>query len=256
VPTSRPLVEIPPRPVDERDRSIARHIAGYVHDGATLQVGLGTIPNALFEQLQQHRDLGLHTGVVGDGVIELIERGVITNAAKAIDTGLSVVGGLMGTRRLYDHAHRNASMRVEPVSYTHDPNVLACIRQFTAINSALEVDLTGQVNAEVAAGSYVGTIGGQTDFVRAAFACDGGRSVIGLPARTDGGRPRIVARIESGVVTTARADADVVVTEYGAAELRGQPISERVRRLVAIAHPDDRDALARAARSGAGANAL
>jgi len=245
---SRPLPELRDKPPGPVENAIAGHIAALVPDGATLQVGIGGIPNALFEALRGHRDLGLHTGVIGDGMLDLVERGVLTNARKGVDRGVSVTGGLLGTRRLYGYADRNPALRVEPVSYTHASQVLDRLDRLLAVNSALEVDLTGQIGAEVAGQSYVGTIGGQVDFARAALRSEGGRSVVGLPARTESGRPRIVARLASGVVTTARSDADVIVTEYGVAELRYQPVGERIRRMIAIAHPDDREALARAAR--------
>lgn len=246
--TARAIVQVRDKPADADDRQIARQMASHIPDGATLQVGIGALPNALFAALTHHRDLGLHTGVIGDGVVDLIERGVVTNAAKRIDPGVSVTGGLLGTERLYRFAHDNPAIFVEPVTYTHQVRVLSQLDRFVAVNSALEVDLTGQVNAEVAGNAYVGTIGGQVDFVRAAMASEGGHSIIGLGARTRSGRPRIVARIESGVVTTPRSDADLVVTEFGVAQLRHQPVAERARRLIAIAHPDDREGLARAAR--------
>lgn len=246
--SSRPLVEVRGRPPSGVAMAIADRVADLVVDGATLQIGIGAVPNAIAGLLSGKRDLGLHSGVIGDAVVDLITSGAVTNAAKPIDRGVSVTGALVGTRRLFDFAHDNARLHVEPVSYTHDPNVLLQLPRFTAINSALEVDLTGQVAAEVAGGSYVGTVGGQGDFVRGALHSEGGRSIIALPSRTGSGRPRIVARIPSGVVTTPRADADVIVTEYGFAELRGRPIGERVRRMIAIAHPDDRDSLGRQAR--------
>lgn len=248
--TSRPLAEAAPISYGETDRRIAERIVGFIPDGAILQIGIGTIPNAVVAALKDHRDLGLHAGVVGDEVVGLIEAGVVTNATKPFDTGLSVTGGLMGSRRLYRFAHENRSLLIEPVTYTHDVSRIGRFERFVAVNGAIEVDLTGQIGAEVAGDLYVGTIGGQTDFVRGAFASPGGRSIIGLPARTGTGRPRIVARIASGIVTTARADADLIVTEYGAADLRGQTIAERVRRMIAIAHPDDRERLEREARDG------
>lgn len=244
--TSRMIVQLRDKPADTTEQAIARHMAAHVPDGATLQVGIGGLPNALFAALSHHRNLGLHTGVIGDGVVGLIESGIVTNAAKRIDTGVSVTGGLLGTERLYRFAHENPAILVEPVTYTHQPAVLGQIDRFVAVNSALEVDLTGQVNAEVAGSSYIGTIGGQVDFVRAAMSSEGGRSIVGIGSRTRSGKARIVPRIESGVVTTARSDADAIVTEFGVAQLRHQPIAERIRRLIAIAHPDDREALARA----------
>ncbi|MEV7007325.1 acetyl-CoA hydrolase/transferase C-terminal domain-containing protein [Streptosporangium sp. NPDC051022] len=246
--TSRPLVEVTSRAPSATDTAIAENVVDLVADGATVQIGIGAVPNAVAGLLAGRRDLGLHSGVIGDAVVDLISSGAVTNALKPIDRGVSVTGGLIGTRRLFDFAHGNDRVRVEPVTHTHDPDVLRRLPRFTAINSALEVDLTGQVAAEVAGSSYVGTIGGQVDFVRGAFASEGGRSIIALPSRTASGRARIVSRIVSGVVTTARADADVIVTEYGVAELRGRSIAERTRRMIAIAHPDDRESLGEQAR--------
>lgn len=243
VPHPQQMLQLPPKAINDIDRVIAGHIVTFIPDGATLQIGIGTVPNAVFEALRGHQNLGLHTGVVGDGLVDLIESGVVNNSRKNVDQGRSVTGGLLGTQRLYDFAHQNESLLVDPVSYTHDLRLIARLEKFTAINSAVEVDLTGQINSEVAAGAYIGTIGGQVDFVRGAFASPGGRSITGLPSRTAKGRARIVSQITSGVVSTARSDADVVVTEFGSAQLRHQPIPERVRRMIAIAHPGDRERL-------------
>ncbi|MCM2391885.1 acetyl-CoA hydrolase/transferase family protein [Streptomyces albipurpureus] len=245
--TSRPLVEVPSRPPSTVDLAIAAQVAGLISDGSTVQLGIGSVPGAVAGLLTSHRDLGLHSGVIGDAVVDLIESGAVTNTVKTVDHGVSVTGGLLGTRRLFDFAHHNDRLRVDPVSHTHDPNVLRRLPRFTAINSALEVDLTGQVSAEVAGSAYVGTIGGQVDFVRGALASPGGRSIIALPSRTTSGTSRIVPRLSSGIVTTGRAEADAIVTEYGVAELRGSPINERVRHMIEIAHPDDREALRRQA---------
>lgn len=241
--TSRPLVEVAGRAPSPVDRAIAAQVAGLISDGCTVQLGIGAVPEAVAGLLTGHRDLGLHSGVIGDAVVDLIESGAVTDAAKSADRGVSVTGGLLGTRRLFDFAHHNDRLRVDPVSHTHDQNVLRRLPRFTAVNSALEVDLTGQVSAEVAGSAYVGTIGGQVDFVRGALASPGGRSIIALPSRTRSGAPRVVPRLSSAIVTTGRADADAIVTEYGVAELRGRAINERVRQMIKIAHPDDRDAL-------------
>ncbi|GAA0378774.1 acetyl-CoA hydrolase [Acrocarpospora corrugata] len=237
--TSRPLVEVASRPPSPTAEAIAGYVVDLVGDRSTVQIGIGAVPDAVAARLTHRRELGLHSGVIGDAAVDLISAGAVS--------GVSVTGALIGTRRLFDFAHGNDRIRVEPVTYTHDPGVLRQLPRFTAINSALEVDLTGQVAAEVAGRSYVGTIGGQGDFARAALASDGGRSIIALPSRTTSGRPRIVSRIASGVVTTARADADTIVTEYGVAELCGRAIPERVRRMIAIAHPEDRETLAKQA---------
>jgi acyl-CoA hydrolase len=246
--TSRPLVEVASPALGDSDRAIAEHVARFIGDGSIVQLGIGAVPNAVARAIGDRRDLGVHSGVVGEAIVDLVCAGAITNATKPVDAGKSVTGALLGTRRLYDFADGNDDLLVEPVTYTHSHRVLAGLPGLVAINSALEVDLTGQVSAEIAGTAYVGTIGGHADFVRGAMAAEGGRSVIGLPSRTRRGTNRIVARLRSGVVTTSRADADVVATEFGVAELRGQPISERVRRTIAIAHPDDRDALEREAR--------
>ncbi|HEY9219088.1 MAG TPA: acetyl-CoA hydrolase/transferase C-terminal domain-containing protein, partial [Phenylobacterium sp.] len=248
LPVSRPLVTQSAGAPDAVEQAIADRVAAYVADGATLQLGVGKLPGAVLGALSGHRDLGLHTGIVGDGVADLMQRGVITNAARRDHPGIGVTGSLLGSEALYRFVDGRRDLWLEPVSRTHAFDVLAALPRLTAINSALEVDLTGQVGAEVAGGVFVGAVGGQADFVRGALASEGGRSIIALPSRTSRAEPRIVAALASGVVTTPRADADLIVTEHGAAELRGQPIRERIRRMIAIAHPDDRESLARAAR--------
>jgi len=171
----------------------------------------------------------------------------MTNARKPLDTGIATTGCLVGTRRLYDYAHKNPAIRLFTPAHIHNPLVLGRLGKIVALNSAIEVDLTGQINAEVA-GAYIGAVGGQVDFVRGVQMSASGRSVIALPATArDDSISRIVARLEGGVVTTARSDADIVVTEFGAAELRGQPLAERVHRMVAISHPNRRETLEREA---------
>ncbi|MGO4835007.1 acetyl-CoA hydrolase/transferase family protein, partial [Rhizobiaceae sp. 2RAB30] len=243
-----PLVELAAGKPDDSDLAIASNIARFIGDGSVLQVGIGTVPNALLAAVGDRRRLGLHSGVVGDAVIPLIESGALDNSTKAVDPGRTVTNALAGTRRLCDFADGNPDLLVEPVDCTHSFSVLAGIKGLVSVNSAVEVDLTGQVGSEVVGRHYLGTIGGQLDFVRGALAAEGGRSIIGLPARTTKGAGRIVTRIDSTVVTVPRSDADVVVTEFGAAELRGKSIEQRVQAMVAIAHPDDRDALAETAR--------
>jgi len=185
--------------------------------------------------------------MLGDGLVDLVEAGVVTNARKPIDTGVSVNGALIGTRRLYDFAHRNRAIRMCGAEYTHSAAVHAQIPQMITINSALEVDLTGQVNAEQSGAAYFGGTGGQVDYVRAGSRSPGGRSIIALPATAKGGTLSRIVSVLSGPVTTARSEVDVIVTEFGAAELRGQTLVERTRRLIAIAHPDFREDLDRAA---------
>lgn len=232
----------------EADRAIAQCAAGYVPDGATLEFGLGALPEALSGALAGHRELGVHSGAVGDGIAELTRTGVITNARKPLDPGRSVAGLLLGTQRLHAFAHDNATLRLASVEHTHTAAVLARFERFVAVNSAVEVDLTGQINAEVAGGSYVGAVGGAMDFVRAANQSPGGVSLTLLRSSVGGKASRIVARL-SGPVSTPRSEAGVIVTEYGAADLRGLSLSQRVPRLIAIAHPAFRDALERDARA-------
>jgi acetyl-CoA hydrolase len=201
--------------------------------------------------LHSHRDLGVHSGMIGDRVVELMEKGVVTNAFKTIDRGVTVTGMLAGSQRIYDFADRNPQIRLCPLTYTHAVAVLSQIDRLFAINSAIEIDLTGQINAEVIGNDYVGAIGGQVDFSRGAMASRGGRSIIALPSTTSQGkRSRIVSHLSAAVVTTARSDADLIVTEWGVADLRGQGMSERRRRMIAIAHPDFRDSLEKAAWPG------
>ncbi|HQR03343.1 MAG: acetyl-CoA hydrolase/transferase family protein [Proteobacteria bacterium] len=243
---SRDPLVLPGVAVGDVERRLAEHAAALIPDRAVIQTGIGSIPDAVLSALKGHRSLGLHTGMMADSMVALIESGVIDNAHKAIDRGLSVAGVLFGSERLYRFAHRNPALVLQPIRYTHNPEILARLERFVALNSAIEVDLTGQVNAEVAQGTYIGAVGGQIDFVRAALRSPGGRSLIALPATARRGElSRIVARLPQGVVTTPRADADVIVTEWGAAELRGQTLRERARRMITIAHPDFRESLER-----------
>ncbi|MEV4123804.1 acetyl-CoA hydrolase/transferase C-terminal domain-containing protein [Nocardia sp. NPDC049707] len=243
--SDRPLQQEARRPASDVDRVIAGHIAELVDDGDTLQVGIGSIGAAVFEALVGHRDLGVHTGMITDGVLTLIDKEVITGGRKQIDAGFSVAGTALGSADMYS---RIAELPVlfRPTSYTHAPQVLSKLDSLVAVNFAIEVDLTGQVGAEMSRGTYLGAVGGQVDFARAA-ALTGKRSIIALRS-TMRGRSSIKFSLDEGVVTTARADVDCVVTEHGVAHLRGQPLAERRRRLIGIAAPEFRDELASAAR--------
>ncbi|MBR8243285.1 Butanoate coenzyme A-transferase [Burkholderia multivorans] len=234
--------ETTPGPVEQ---AIGQHVASLVEDGATLQTGIGAIPDAVMAALHDKRDLGVHTGSIGDGIAALCEAGVVTNARKTIDAGITVGGVIIGSARVRRFAHRNPALELRGTEYTHNPHVLRRIERFTAINSAVEVDLTGQVNAEVVGGTYVGAVGGVGDFLRAAQASRGGVPIVALPS-TAGAHSRIVTKL-SGPVTVPRSDACVIVTEYGIADLRGLSLAQRVPKMIAIAHPDHRERLAREA---------
>lgn len=241
--TSREPVSIHSTPIGPIDEAVAERVASLVPDRSTVQLGVGSIAPAVARALQVKRGLGLHCGVIGDWFIGLNESGALTNRHKGRDEGRSVTASVVGSRALYDYVDNNPTVELRPVSYTHDPSVLASLAGLVAINSAVEVDLTGQVNAETIGGRHVGAVGGQVDFVRHAMV--GGCSIIALPSTAQrGNRSRIVARLADGVVTTARSDADLVVTEHGVADLRGVPLGERGRRMLALADPAFRPWLA------------
>lgn len=243
--TDRPPLDLPPARQGEIDLAIARHVAGWVEDGSTLQFGLGSIPEAILSALVDHRDLGIHSGTIGDKTAELVESGAITNARKSIDPGVITTGLVMGTRKVNDFVRNNPAVQFRSTEYTHNSDVLSRIDRFVALNSAIEVDLTGQVNAEVAGGSYLGAVGGAMDFLRGAARSKGGLPIVALPSMA-GKHSKIVARL-NGPVSTPRADAGLIVTEFGVADLRGLTLSQRIPRMIAIAHPDVREQLEREA---------
>ncbi|MFY2834645.1 acetyl-CoA hydrolase/transferase family protein [Achromobacter xylosoxidans] len=228
---------------NETAEAIGRHVADLVEDGATLQTGIGAVPDAVLAALRHHRDLGMHSGSLGDGLVTLAECGALTNARKGRDAGVTVGGVLIGGERLRRHAHYNPRLTLRSTEYTHDAQVLASLARLTAINSAIEVDLSGQANSEVAGGAYVGAVGGILDFLNGAHASRGGVPIVALPSMARG-RSRIVARL-SGPATVPRACPCVIVTEHGAADLRGLSLSRRIDRLLGIADPTQREALER-----------
>ncbi|MCY1195018.1 Butanoate coenzyme A-transferase [compost metagenome] len=241
--TDLPMVEAPQSAPDATTDLIASHVAGLIDEGATLQMGVGSLMDAICRALANHKDLGVHSGILTDGLADLMTRGVITNARKGSHLGQSVVGSLLGTRRLFDFANNNTAICLSETHVTHAPESLAKQLRLCSINSAVEVDLTGQVNAEVNGGRYIGAVGGQLDFVRAAAHSPGGVSIIALPSTARGGTvSRIVCSL-NGPVTTPRSDVQYVVTEWGVACLRGRSLTDRIQAMVAIAHPDHRDAL-------------
>jgi acyl-CoA hydrolase len=249
VQVSRMPVEVPPAKIGETDQAIAKVVASFVEDGAVLQVGVGATPDAVLRLLYDRRDLGVHSGMIGDGLVDLVEAGVITNARKPVDTGVSITAALIGTRRLFDFAHRNETVGMRSSVYANSEAVLTQFAKLVTINSAVEVDLTGQVNAEQTGDQYIGGTGGQIEFVRAGVRAPGGHSIIALPATAKGGKVSRITTALSGPVTTPRSEVDVIVTEFGAADLRGQTLAERARRMVAIAHPDFREELDRGAHA-------
>jgi acyl-CoA hydrolase len=238
--TDRKLPEDPLRAPDDVDRQIASYIAELVDDGDTIQLGVGSLGSAVLDALAGHEDLGFHTGMITDGLMRLVDQGVATGRYKELDTGMVVAGTALGSSQLYKSIP-DLPVRFLPTSYTHSPKVLSQLASLVSVNFAVEVDLSGQVGAEVSGGVYVGAVGGQVDFTRAA-ALTGKRSIIALRSTFRGGST-IKPRLDGGVVTTARADVDVVVTEHGAAHLRGRSIDERARRLVTVTAPEFRNEL-------------
>jgi acyl-CoA hydrolase len=242
--STRPPHLLPRAEPSATERAIGAHIAALIPDGATIQTGLGALPEAVLAALAHHRDLGLHSGILGDGAMALMQSGVITNTRKPLDAGVSVTTTLVGSAALHRFAHRNAAVALKPSAYTHNEVMLAQLPHLFAINAAAEVDLTGQVNAERIGANIIGGVGGQADFARAAARSASGASIIALPGTASDGSSRIVARL-SGPVTTPRSDVDLVVTEHGLADLRGASERERARRILAIAAPAAREALER-----------
>jgi acyl-CoA hydrolase len=245
VESDRPLLEAPVRAFDQAQQVIGRHVAALVEDGDTIQLGVGTLPSAILQALSGHADLGVHSGMISDATMTLVDKGVITGARKEIDAGIIVTGTALGTQELYQRVPE-LPVEFRAASYTHSPQVLAGLRSLVAINAAIEVDLSGQIGAEVRQGIYVGAVGGHADFCRAA-STTGARSIIALRARS-GDETAIKPVLQGGSVTTPRSDIDYVVTEYGTARLRGASLAERADRLIAVAAPEHRAELERAAR--------
>jgi acyl-CoA hydrolase len=231
--SSRPLLEAPRVRPGDIERQIAAHVAGLVMDGDTIQLGVGALPEAIMQALGDHRDLGVHSGMISDGVLDLIESGVVTNACKRADHRVTITGAALGSQRLFTALGTREDVVFRPVSYTHAPRTLATAGRLCAINSALEVDLSGQANGESINGRQLGAVGGQVDFLRAAAAC-GGTPIVALPST------RVVRQL-SGPVSTARSDVDWVVTEHGARSLKGLTVGQRtaaLRELAGAAHAE------------------
>jgi len=241
-----PNLEIPP-PTDVETR-IGEFVAGLVEDGSTLQMGIGAIPNAALNAMSNHKGLGIHTEMFSDGIIPLVKSGVITNEHKVKHRNYIVTGFLMGSQKLYDFVHDNPLVRVLDIEYVNDTSVIRQNPKVTAINSAIEVDLSGQVCADSIGTKIYSGVGGQMDFVRGSALSQGGKPIIALPSTTSKGISRITSMLKPGAgVVTTRAHVHYIVTEYGVADLFGKSIRERARALIHIAHPDHRERLAREA---------
>jgi acyl-CoA hydrolase len=240
-----PLVELAPSPIHDADRAIAAFVAERIANASTIQVGIGSTPSAILSALADHRDLGIHTELISDAVMELVERGVVTGVAKNLNRTKTVGTFALGTRRLYDFLDENTAFELWPVRYVNDPRVIAQESNFVSINSTLSVDLLGQCASETVGGAYYSSSGGQADFARGAMYSPGGHGFVVLHSTTrEGGVSKIVPQLHPGdVVTTLKNTVDKVVTEWGVAELRGRSIRERAGALIAVAHPDHRSDL-------------
>jgi acyl-CoA hydrolase len=248
-------VDIPPYEhrdpgIGDVERRIGQYVADLVPDRATIQMGIGAIPAAVGLALRDKKDLGVHTEMMTDVVVDLVEAGVITGRAKERNRGKIVATFMMGTQRLYDFVHDNPMVEMRPTDFTNDTHVIRSFSRMTAINSAIEVDLTGQVCADSIGHRMYSGVGGQMDFIRGAALAPEGRAIIALPSMAARGTvTRIVSSLHEGAgVVTTRAHVRTIVTEWGVAELYGQSLRERAKRLIAIAHPDVRDELTAAAR--------
>jgi 4-hydroxybutyrate CoA-transferase len=249
-----PVIELAPPKIGDLERRIGENVAALIPDGATLQLGIGAIPDAVLLFLEGKKDLGIHSEMFSDGVVHLAEAGVVTNRRKTLNPGKFIATFLMGTRKLYDFVHGNLDVELHPADYTNDPYIIGQHDNMVSINSALQVDLMGQVNAEMIGSRQFSGIGGQVDFVRGASRSRGGKSIIAMPSTAAKGTiSRICLELDRGsAVSTSRNDVHFVVTEYGPADLRGKTLEQRAEALIAISHPDFRSALREQLRQAAG----
>lgn len=248
--SDRTLIEVPPATPGDLDLAIASFVADRIPNGATIQTGIGAIPNAIMASLTGHRDLGIHTELLSDGVVDLMESGVVNGVRKRLNRTKTVGTFALGTARLHEFLHENTAIELHAVRYVNDPRIIANENNFTSINATLAVDFLGQCASETIAGQYYSSSGGQNDFARGALYSNGGQGFVVLHSTTSRGASRIVAQLPPGeVVTTPKNTVDKVVTEWGVAELRGRTIRERTTALIAIAHPDHREDLRARART-------
>ena len=250
VEVSHPLPEYKQPELTDAHRAVARHVASLIPDAATLQMGIGEIPDAVLGALRDHKDLGVHSEMVPDGIVDLIQSGVVNNEKKTIHPHKVITAFALGTKKLFDFLHNNPIFEFHPTSYCNDPFIIAQNERMVAINSALEIDLSGQVCADSLGYLPYSGIGGQVDFIRGAARSKGGLPIIALPSTAKGGAvSRIVPALKTGAgVVTSRGDVHYVVTEYGVAYLHGKTLRQRAEALIQIAHPDFRDELLEAAR--------
>lgn len=254
VASDEPLPEVIAPAATEVERAIGQHVAALVPDGACLQLGIGSVPDAVADALSGHRRLGVHSEMFSDGILRLVECGAVTGEAKAIHPGQIVAGFVVGSRRLYDFLDDNPSVRMLDVAYVNDPQVIRRNPKVVAVNGAIEIDVTGQVCAESIGTQQISGVGGQLDFMRGAAVSEGGLPIIVLPSVTRHGDSRIEITLREGAgVTTTRSHVHHVVTEYGHAELHGRSLRQRARALIGIAHPDHRERLERSASERFGA---
>lgn len=244
-----PIIELPRPTISHEEESIGRHVAELIEDGSTLQLGIGAIPDAVLMFLGDKHDLGIHSEMFSDGVVDLYEAGVVTNRAKTLHKGKMVATFFMGTKKLYQFIDNNPLVAMYSVDYVNNPFVISQNHKMVSINSALQVDLSGQVGADTIGLTQYSGVGGQVDFVRGTSRSPGGKSIIAMPATAGGGKySRIVATLDPGAgVTTSRNDVHYVVTEFGIASLRGKTLRQRARELISVAHPDFRQDLEKAA---------
>jgi len=240
-----PLIEIPAPAISDVEKAIGENCAALVRDGDCLQLGIGAIPEAVLLFLKERKDLGIHTEMFSDGVMDLVNAGVVNSSKKNLNNGKIVATFLMGSKKLYDFVDNNPMVAMHPVSYTNDPYLAGQNDNLVSINSCVQVDLLGQVSSETVGMTQISGVGGQVDFVRAAAISKGGRSIIAMPSTAKGGQiSKIVPILDEGaVVTTNRYDVEYIVTEYGAANLRNRTNKDRARMLIDIAHPSFRDEL-------------